>query len=77
MMPSFKERVAFLDTLKKRWKMQKGYCSLFDKIRAEKFKKEKDDLKKEMKKIRRKQRRIQSANLRPMSGSQIERIQEE
>lgn len=33
MLPSFKEKMAFINTLKRRWKEQKGYCSIFDKAR--------------------------------------------
>ena len=32
-LPSFKERTAFVDSLKRRWRQQKGYCSVFDKAR--------------------------------------------
>lgn len=37
--------MAFVNALKKRWKEQKGYSSLFDKIRADKLKREKNELK--------------------------------
>jgi len=33
-LPSFKEKMAFVDALKKRWREQKGYCSIFERLRA-------------------------------------------
>ena len=45
LLPSFKERLAFVNSLKKRWREQNGYCSVFDRIRAQKLQKEKKDLK--------------------------------
>jgi len=31
-MPSFPEKKAFVDIFRKKWKEDKGYCSVFDKI---------------------------------------------
>ena len=47
--PSFKERTAFIETIKKRWRQQKGYCSIFDRVRAEKIQRQKQELKALMK----------------------------
>lgn len=33
--PSYKERIAFLTDMKKKWKVQKGYCSVFERARAD------------------------------------------
>lgn len=54
-LPSFKERMAFVNALKRRWKEQKGFCSVFDRARAQKLKKEKKELKSFMRKIIKKQ----------------------
>lgn len=32
--PSFQEKKAFIDVFRKKWKEDKGYCSLFDKRNA-------------------------------------------
>jgi len=51
--------MAFVDALKKRWKEQKGYCSVFDRVRADKINKEKNELKsfiKQQKKLMRRQK---------------------
>jgi len=33
-LPSFKERIAFVASLKKKWKEQKGYSSIFDRFKS-------------------------------------------
>lgn len=55
MLPSFKERIAFINSLKRRWREQKGYCSVFDRVRADKLMKEK----REFKRLMRHERKIQ------------------
>ena len=32
--PSFEEKKAFIEIFRKKWKEDKGYCSLFDKRQA-------------------------------------------
>lgn len=59
MLPSFKERMAFINSLKRRWKEQKGYWSAFDRIRAEKLNKEKN----EFKRLMRQERKLQGKQL--------------
>jgi len=39
--PSYKERAAFIQTLKKKWMLQKGYCSVFDRLREQRLNKRK------------------------------------
>ena len=53
--------MAFVNALKKRWRDQKGYCSMFDKVRAEKLTKEKNELKAFVKNQRRQMKRRMSA----------------
>jgi len=75
-LPSFKEKMAFVDALKKRWREQKGYCSVFDRIRAEKLKKEKVELKAYVKSQRRQmlRRRNSQENLQPRNTQQLNTI---
>ena len=39
--PSYKERAAFIQTLKRKWMLQKGYCSVFDRLREQRLLKQK------------------------------------
>jgi len=57
LLPSFKERLAFVNSLKRRWREQNGYCSAFDRVRAEKLQKEKNELKLRVKQEKRRLRR--------------------
>ena len=74
MLPSFKERIAFVNSLKRRWREQKGYCSVFDRVRADKLMKEK----KEFKRLMRHERKMQGKQLSQGNiGQQLPQINDE
>ena len=69
LLPSFKERLAFVNSLKKRWREQNGYCSAFDRIRAQKLQKEKNELKITTRKGRKRMQRLVRAG--KLDGNEI------
>lgn len=70
-LPSYKERVAFIQTLKRKWMLQKGYCSVFDRLREQKMHKMKSlQRREELDDRKKKRKRLVAARLRRTSSGQ-------
>lgn len=63
--PSYKERAAFITSLKKKWMLQRGYCSVFDRARERRLDQEKTQVKRQdLEERRRVKKQIIAALLR-------------